>query len=145
MAEIRRAPIARQSTEFRIAVMRLSRQIRLQRADAELSTSQFATLRWVVVDGPLTPGRLAELEQVTPPSMNRTVNCLADAGLVTREADPADGRRVLVRATREGTAIVDETLRRREAWLSQRYAALTPAERDVLVHATEIMGRLADR
>ncbi|QEO16129.1 MarR family transcriptional regulator [Agromyces intestinalis] len=136
--------MAEQSTELRIAIMRLARRMRLQR-DAELSATQFSALSWVVAEGPMTPGRLAEVEQVTPPSMNRTVNCLAEAGLVTREGSPDDGRKVLLRATDQGTAVVRETLRRRETWFAKRFAALSPDERAVLVSATDILRRFADQ
>lgn len=137
--------IAEQSTELRLAVMRLSRRLRQERADAELSASQFSALGWVSAEGPLTLGRLAELERVTPPSMNRTVNCLVDARLVTREDAPDDGRKVLVRTTPAGEAIMRETRRRRDAWLSKRFAALSPDERDVLAEAASILRRLADQ
>ncbi len=94
----------------------------------------------------MTIGRLAELERVTPPSMNRTVNCLADkGGLVVREGSPDDGRKVLVRATDEGEAIMRETRRRRDAWFAKRFTALTPDERALLVEAGTILRRLADQ
>ncbi|WP_234660622.1 MarR family winged helix-turn-helix transcriptional regulator [Agromyces marinus] len=141
----RRASLAEQSTELRMAVMRLARRIRQERAETELSATQYAALAWTAIDGPLTPGRLAELERVTPPSMNRTVNCLVDSGLLVRESSPDDGRKVLLHATDTGHEIVRETRRRRDAWLAKRFTALTPAERDTLAEATEILRRLTDQ
>ena len=141
----RRTPLAEQSTELRLTVQRLSRRLRQERADTELSGSQFAALGWIWTEGPVTLGRLAELERVTPPSMNRTVNHLVEAGLVTREGSPDDGRKVLLRTTEAGAAITRETRRRRDAWLAKRYAALAPDEREVLVRATGILARLADQ
>ena len=41
-----------------------------------------------------------------------------------------------------GTALVQETRRRRDLWLSQRLAALTPAERATLIEAEKILRRL---
>ncbi|WP_394554106.1 MarR family winged helix-turn-helix transcriptional regulator [Agromyces sp. MMS24-JH15] len=133
-----------ESTELRLAIMRLSRLLRLETAATDLSASRYAVLRWVVTSAPISPGRLAELERVTPPSMNRTVNCLVEEGLVTREDDPADGRKVLVRPTDRGIAVVADTQRRRDAWLAGRYATLTDEEQAVLARATEILGKLAD-
>ncbi|MGR0320610.1 MarR family winged helix-turn-helix transcriptional regulator [Agromyces sp. ZXT2-3] len=144
-ARARRAPLAEQSTELRLAVMRLARRIRQERADAELSATQYAALAWTASEGPLTPGRLAELERVTPPSMNRTVNCLVESGLLVREGSPDDGRKVLLRTTDAGEAIVRETRRRRDAWLAKRFATLSPDERDTLAAATEILRRLTDQ
>ncbi|WP_430647932.1 MarR family winged helix-turn-helix transcriptional regulator [Agromyces sp. GXS1127] len=144
-ARARRAPLGAQSTELRLAVMRLARRIRQERADTELSATQYSALAWTASEGPLTPGRLAELERVTPPSMNRTVNCLVESGLLVREGSPDDGRKVLLRTTDEGEAIVRETRRRRDAWLAKRFATLTPDERDTLAAATDILRRLTDQ
>jgi DNA-binding MarR family transcriptional regulator len=141
----RRTTLAEQSTELRIAIMRLSRRLRQERGDAELSGSQFSTLGWIHNEGPLTIGRLAELERVTAPSMNRTVNRLVEAGYVERRSDEHDGRKVLVSVTDAGAAVVKETRKRRDAWIAKRYAALSPDERETLARATTILGRLIDQ
>lgn len=125
--------------------MRLARRLRQERTETELSGSQFSTLGWISVEGPLTIGRLAELERVTAPSMNRTVNCLVESGYVTRSPAPDDGRKVLVSTTEAGETVVRETRRRRDAWLAKRFAALTPAERETLADATIILRRLIDQ
>lgn len=142
---VRRTPLAEQSTELRLAVMRLARRLRQERAETELSATQLAALGWIAGEGPITLGRLAELERVTPPSMNRTVNSLVEAGYATREGSPDDGRKVLLRASDAGGAIIRETKRRRDAWLAKRFAALTPDERETLAKATTILGRLTDQ
>ena len=144
-ASAHRRTLAEQSSELRIAVMRLSRRLRQERTETELSGSQMSTLGWISTEGPLTIGRLAELERVTAPSMNRTVNWLVDAGYVTRSTDDDDRRKVLVTTTESGEAIIRETRRRRDAWLAKRFAALDPAERQVLVEATTILGRIIDQ
>ncbi|WP_173922683.1 MarR family winged helix-turn-helix transcriptional regulator [Agromyces sp. Marseille-P2726] len=141
----RRPTLAEQSSELRIAIMRLARRLRQERTETELSASQFSTLGWISSEGPLTIGRLADLERVTAPSMNRTVNCLVDAGYATRATAPDDGRKVLVSTTESGEAIIRETRRRRDAWLAKRFAALTPAERETLADATTILGRIIDQ
>lgn len=135
--------IAAQSADLRLALMRLTRRMRQERADTELSPTQLSALGHITLDGPLTLGGLADLERVTAPSMNRTVNLLVDAGLVTRGADSADGRRVLLASTDAGEAIVLETRRRRDAWLTRRLAALTADERETLVEATNLLRRLS--
>jgi DNA-binding MarR family transcriptional regulator len=143
-ASAHRRTRAEQSSDLRIAIMRLSRRLRQERTETELSGSQFSTLGWIASEGPVTIGRLAELERVTAPSMNRTVNCLADSGYVTRSASPDDGRKVLVSTTESGEAIVRETRRRRDAWFAKRFATLTPAERETLAEATTILRRLTE-
>lgn len=56
-------------------------------------------------DGPVTTGRIAELTGLTSGSATRLVDRLEKAGLVTRQRDEADRRRVLV-------AVRPETLER---------------------------------
>jgi DNA-binding MarR family transcriptional regulator len=123
----------------------LGQSLRVAVLRHELSDAQSAVLGFLFRDGPLTPGALSELERVKPPSMNRTINCLVDAGYVTREAAPDDGRRVLVTLTGEGRAVVDETRRRRDAWLVKRLAELPADERRVVADAARILRGIADR
>jgi DNA-binding MarR family transcriptional regulator len=141
----RRPTLAEQSTEFRLAVMRVARRLRQERADTDISATQLAALGWIATEGPVALGRLAEFERVTPPSMNRTVNSLVEAGYATREGSPDDGRKVLLRTTEEGAAIIRETRRRRDAWIAKRFTALTPDERQTLVAATSILRRIAEQ
>ncbi|MEO7014982.1 MAG: MarR family transcriptional regulator [Leifsonia sp.] len=132
------------SSTLRIAVARLSRRLRAEKADHELSDTQTSTLALVVREGARTIGQLSEHERVKPPSMNRTVNHLEAAGYVQRTADPDDGRKVVVIATKLGRELVTETRRRRDAWLHRRLRALTSEQRDTLAEAAAIMRELSD-
>lgn len=131
--------------QLRIAVGRLNRRIRAEKASDDLSDGQFSVLALLFREGPHTVGQLAEAERVTPPSMNRRVNALEAGGYVAREGSPDDGRKVVVRVTPAGAAFVTETRRRREQWLGQRTRELTDAERETLRQASVIMRELADR
>ena len=51
------------------------------------------------ITGPVTAGRLAELTGVTTGAVTGILNRLEEAGLVRRERDPNDRRRVIVRLT----------------------------------------------
>ena len=94
--------------------------------------------------GPLTLTELSEFERVTPPSMTRTVKCLVDAGLVTRSDSTLDGRKVVLSTTDAATAMMNETRKRRDAWLVHRVARLSAKQQRVLSDATLIMKELAD-
>jgi DNA-binding MarR family transcriptional regulator len=131
------------SQSLRAGVMRLARRLRAEKADHELGDSQFVVLALLLRDGPMSPGRLAEIERVTAPSMNRTVNCLVDAGYAERSPAPDDGRRVTVSVTAAGRRVVQETRRQRSAWLSLRLAELTAEERATLADAAVLLGRMA--
>jgi DNA-binding MarR family transcriptional regulator len=88
---------------------------------------------------------LADRERVTAPSMNRTVSLLEEAGYVSRIPDETDRRRVTIDLTDLGRRIVDETVRRRDAFVEEALAELSPEERQVLARATTIMRKVADR
>ncbi len=146
MTEPDAAPdLAREASDLRIATFRLARRMRTQRAIDSMSDGQFAVLANLFVHGPHTLGDLAALERVSAPAMNRTVNCLQDAGYLTRGSDENDGRKVVIDLTDEGRAVVDETARRRDAWAEEALAELTPDERAILAQAGAIMQRMAAR
>jgi DNA-binding MarR family transcriptional regulator len=76
--------------------------------------------------------------------MNRTVNALVDAGLVSRSSAPDDGRKVLIDATDAGLQLAQEAKRRRQAWFARQLATLDPADRATLDAAAPILRKLAD-
>jgi len=131
------------ASTLRLAVMRLARRMRAERADTSLSLSSLAALATVERHGPLAPGELAAHEKVSPPSMTRLVGRLELAGLLTRTAHPTDRRQVLLSLTRAGTALLREDRRRREAWLAQRLGDLAPEELAVLRRAAAVLDKLA--
>jgi DNA-binding MarR family transcriptional regulator len=133
------------ASELRIATFRLARRMRTQKAVDSMSDGQFAVLAGLFIHGPHTLGELADRERVSAPSMNRTVNCLQESGYVRRSADETDGRKVVISLTDEGRSVVDETARRRDAWVEEALAALTPRERGTLAEAAEIMQRMVAR
>jgi DNA-binding MarR family transcriptional regulator len=131
------------ASALRLAVMRLARRMRAERADTSLSLSQLAALATLERRGPLTPGELAGHEKVQPPSMTRLAASLEAAGLVTRTAHPSDGRQVLLAVSEAGVSLLREDRRRREAWLAKQLRALDPDDRAVLQKAAVILDRLA--
>src|SRR5690554_8164021 len=103
--------------ELRFAIQRLARRIRAMQA-SDVTESQRTVLFTLHHEGPQTLGSLSSHERVTPPSMNRTVNALVAAGLVTRNTAEDDARKVTVDLSEEGRAFIRETRRRRDAWFT---------------------------
>ncbi len=133
------------ASELRLSVMRLRRRLAAERhPDNPLSMGQLAILGALYRNGDQTVGELAGHERVQPPSMTRTVNCLADGGYVERRPHVSDGRQVVVALTDEGRAVLLADRARRDEWLARRLADLTPEERDALRRATPILQRLAE-
>jgi DNA-binding MarR family transcriptional regulator len=131
------------ASSLRLSVMRLARRLRLEKSSDSLSMNQLAALGTLNRCGDLTVGELAGIEKVKPPSMTRTINSLADAGLVTRQAHPTDGRQVLVGLTPAAHHVLDEDRRRRDAWLAKRLADLNPDQRALLRDVAPLLDALA--
>ena len=131
------------ASALRLAVMRLARRMRSERADTSLTLSQLAALATLERHGPMTPRELAAAERVQPPSLTRLVAHLEGAGLVTRADHPTDGRQVLLSASPAGIALLREDRRRRDVWLARRLTELDPADREVLHRAAAVLDRLA--
>ena len=93
------------AAELRVSLMRAVRRLRAEKSDSEITDGQYCVLATLDRLGPRTPRQLADQERVQPPSMTRTVNALAEAGLVVRSQDPDDGRQVIVTLTDEGEAL----------------------------------------
>jgi len=133
------------ATDLRIAVNRLSRTLRAQKADAAMTDAQFSALARLHREGAMTLAELSRQDGVTPPSMTKTVAVLVERGLATKGDHGDDRRKVRICVTPAGSAVVEETRRRRDGWLSPRLGTLTPDERRTLADATEIMRRLAQQ
>lgn len=71
-------------------------------ADTQLSQPSYILLRVLIDEGPLPLSRLARLAHMDAGMATRRVRALADAGLVTRRADPNDGRVLVIETTAEG-------------------------------------------
>lgn len=74
-----------------------------------LTFARFEVLRLLAFSrrGVLPIGKVGERLQVHPASATNAVHRLADAGLVVRTANPADGRSVLVEITDRGRDLVE--------------------------------------
>ncbi|MGC0420193.1 MarR family winged helix-turn-helix transcriptional regulator [Embleya sp. AB8] len=129
------------------AMVRLRARLRAESepADRRWTWSQISTLGRVAADGPVTTSALAAAEHVRPQSMAETVAALLREGLVTRSADPTDGRKTLVSITDAGRELLSSIPAVREAWLETAIERhLSPTERRTLANAAQIMERLAD-
>jgi DNA-binding MarR family transcriptional regulator len=130
------------SSDLRLSVMRLARRLRAQRADQSVPLSHLATLATLDRHGPMSPRELAEHERVQPPSMSRSLAALESRGLVERAPHATDGRQQVVSLTPAARDMLREERRRRDAWLAQRLAELSPPEREALRVAVPVLERL---
>jgi DNA-binding MarR family transcriptional regulator len=111
---------------------------RLSRSDARaytgsgFSLEDYGTLHALMVQPyptEATPAQLAEACHVTRAAMTSRIDRLAGSGLVTREVDPRDRRRVIVRPTSSGRKKWAELVGRGMAREEQILQALSEQEK----------------
>src|SRR3954465_2348939 len=131
------------AVHLRLAVARTARRLR-QEADAGLSATLTAALATIERHGPLTPSELAARERIQRPTATRLIARLEDAALVTRPADPADGRSSLIAITDGGRTLLHEARTRKDAYLARRLRTLPAAARAPLARAAVLLERLLE-
>jgi DNA-binding MarR family transcriptional regulator len=110
------------------AAIHLLRSVRVADQETGLTPARLSALSVLVFGGACTVGELAAAEQVTAPTMTRLVSGLEQAGLVTRSADPGDGRVVRVAATAAAGEMLEAARARRLALLERKLRGLSDAE-----------------
>jgi DNA-binding MarR family transcriptional regulator len=132
------------ATALHVSTGLLLRRLRQLKAEGELTLPESAALARLNRSGPTTAGALARLEQISPQSMGATLAGLEARGLVERQPDPADGRRIVLSVSAAGQRMLRD---RRSARTRQLAAALaagfTDTELDQLMTAAPLLERLA--
>jgi len=122
------------------AAIHLLRRLRREDARWGLSAPRLSVLSVLVFGGrELTLGELAAIEQVKPPTMTRLVSALEAQGLLTREADPDDGRVIRIRATAKGRTLLARGRAARVEALASELRALAPSDRQALSDAVTVL------
>lgn len=113
-------------------------------AAREVASHQFSVLAQLKTES-LTLGELADREQVTAPSMSRTVAGLVERELVTRASDPADRRVVLLSLTESGWDLLRRERAQRDAWMAARLEGLSEVDQQILRDATVLLSAVVSR
>lgn len=128
-----------------MAIVRMARRLRQQSgSEGDTSPTLTAALATVEREGPLTPSALADLEGIRRPTATRVLARLETAELVTRTADPGDGRVSHVAITPAGRALLKRIRSRKNEYLARRLRELTPDERTTLADAATVLERLLE-
>jgi len=80
---------------------------RVAAAQLGMNATDLQVIDILEITGPATAGQLAELAGLTTGAITGMIDRLEKGGLVRRESDPSDGRRVLVRLSPSETAMRD--------------------------------------
>jgi DNA-binding MarR family transcriptional regulator len=128
-----------------LSVGLFKRRLRQLPAPGELSLPESAALRKLERGGPATVTALAKAEQISAQSMGATLSTLEGRGLVSRQSDPADGRRAVMSITEAGLSALSDKRSARIAQLAQALAAgFTAEEIGQLMAAAPLIERLAE-
>jgi DNA-binding MarR family transcriptional regulator len=126
------------------AVHRLARRLNQwydrQLADLDITTGEWAVLSELarVEDAAaLTPSQLAAAANVAPSSMTHRLDRMVMRGLLTRDPDPQNRTRVLVRLSDQGYAVYAAAIRDADLVESDLLEALSAEEVDVLAALLE--------
>ena len=137
---------ARLAAELRACLGPLVRRLRQVHLDGELTLSQTSVLVRLDREGPATQSELAAGEGIRPQSMGTIVAALRERGLVARDPDPHDGRRVVVSLTEAGLEALRGYRREKSRRLTEAInEELTPGERGQLAAALPLLERLSRR
>jgi len=99
---------------------------------ADLSASAAFAMNRVCREGPIRLTALAAKEGVSQPSMTQLIQRLERQGLMTRLADPDDGRAALIGITGDAQTLLDDRKRIRRERLTELLATLTSEEEHCL-------------
>src|SRR3954452_14695702 len=131
------------ASRLRLTLTRMARRLR-QQAGGELTPSQLAALASIERHGPMTPSELADRERIQRPTATRVLALLESRGLISRAADPLDGRSSLLTVTRDGAALLKRLRSRKTAYLAQRLSSLDSSELQTLERAAAILERMLE-
>ncbi|MFL6141135.1 MAG: MarR family winged helix-turn-helix transcriptional regulator [Labedaea sp.] len=116
--------------------------------DDTITIPQFRLLVVLHARGPVKLTAIAEALAVNPSTATRMVDRLVTTGLISREANPASRRELVVDLTDTGHTVVRDVMRRRRAQISRIVTRMAPVARRHLVRAltafTTAGGDLAD-
>ena len=125
--------------------IRLLRTVRRVDESSGLTAPRLSALSVIVFAGPITLGKLAEAEQVRPPTMTRIVNALEEQELVVKAQDPGDARVIRITATTKGKRVLIRGRARRVQLLTGQIQRLEKVEQENLSTALATIRELIDR
>jgi DNA-binding MarR family transcriptional regulator len=123
------------ASRLRLAVSRLYRDFRRDRDDTALTAEQLTLLASISRTAPVRLGDLAQQEGVRPSSLTRSINWLADQGLIHRTVAADDRRATIVAISPGGWDVLESAWSQRSVLLATRIERLSEADRIILMDA----------
>jgi DNA-binding MarR family transcriptional regulator len=100
---------------------------------ANITATQWAALSKLAETGPCSQNHLGRLTAMDVATIKGVIDRLTARGLTETGPDPQDGRRLLVRLTRAGQALVERCIPHASKITEDTLAPLTMKERETLI------------
>lgn len=121
-------------------VMRVARKVRrLERPDRNESRGSLRLLRKLAECDGLTARELAEMLDIRQPSLTEMLNRLEGAGVVKREPDQQDHRKVRIYLQDEGRGILERYREQRQQEVEYLNSVLTQQEQQLFCRVCDKM------
>jgi DNA-binding MarR family transcriptional regulator len=132
--------------QLRVSVGMLVRKLKQMPLAGELTLPETSALSRLDRGGPATSSELARAERISPQSMGTTIAELQRRGLVAREKDTEDGRRIVLSITEAGRRLVHDRRGARTELIARALDdGFTTAELELLRAAAPLLERLAEK
>jgi DNA-binding MarR family transcriptional regulator len=140
------AEVVRLAGDLRTEVGRLVYHLRAPATRSGITPTRLSALAALTrhPDG-VRQGELADLMNISAPSMTRLVEIMEEAGWVERRRDPQDQRCLLLVLSPLGRTTIETVRDEAATQLSAELAELTDDERSALAAAVPVLRKLADR
>jgi DNA-binding MarR family transcriptional regulator len=131
------------------AVLRASRVLvsvaarSLSRVEGNVTIPQYRALVVLASRGPQSAGAMADALGVHSSTLTRLCDRLVAKGLITRDDEPANRRRVNLALTARGRGLVRSVTTRRRKEIADIVARVPPRQRAALVDALHAFGEAA--
>ena len=130
---------ARRILETVPAVMRFVRSEMRRQVGEALSVPQFRVLAFLGRNHDASLSAVADFIGIADATASAMVERLVRRALVVREGDPEERRRVRIRLTGQGTALLERAGARTRRRVAARLAALKPGELAVLASGLDVL------
>ena len=107
--------------------------------DLDVSMGQLKAVMVLTTQGPHSIGGLGRLLAIGEPAASALVDKLEERGLARREADPSDGRRILVSPSDSGAELARRLRALREETLAEWMDRMDPDDLDALRRGLEAL------
>jgi DNA-binding MarR family transcriptional regulator len=124
------------------AAIHLLRQVRVEDRASGIGPAQLSALSVLVFGGSMSLKRLAEIEQVKPPTMVRIVHGLVEQGLARTRSDKEDGRKIDIAATAPGKSLMMRARKRRVQAMARALSAMPEEQREELQAAVAVLKKV---